>query len=833
MNTLRLICLLLFSASYLAAQAPPDSGRRTPRSTLDRPTAKGAASFPYVDGRIHRNGLLWTTINNNGIIGNIFNIELPEQSKTAPTFYYPMYSRIQHGYYAALWVGGVVAGDTLVSTAMDSDWSWWHGGWPMEFWPDEYPFGEIKERSSNPNSEFYDSRANADVEFEAVYADTFERQSWLPYNPYDLRDHKSMGLVVTQNSYSWPYKYAADFIIVDYNIENVREDTIYDAWVGLYYVGCVLQRSEQPYPPSDDLEGYIYSVEAEMEECGEELLQSCWIVDNDGRSFSFLWDLIKTTNAFAIAPLRLPDIGLRNNFNWWDDQYGSQFNWGPRMATTYDWPLRTFYGGLGVPRSDKDKYYLMAKPEVDYSGYETAVNHTAEGWLPPPEYAGVLAKGHAPEMVTSFGPFTLPPGQSRNFTVALVIGENVHYDSQAFREIFDTLNPGPFVDQLDFSDLLENIRWARLVFDNPGVDTDNDGDSGTYFDRFEPETGESLRVFCSGDGIPDFQGAAPPPPPEVRVIPHEGSITVRWNGQNTENFFDPLSFSYDFEGYRVYLSRSRRLSEVMMLASYDGVNFNRHTWDNKKKRFVLNDMPLTLDSLESLYGEGFDPIIYTYSNPFYYGDRVYYFESVDYNMSDLLDPDGIHKLYPDAIKDTSDVDEEGRMRYYEYEYVIENLLPSVPYYVSVSAFDFGHPQKSLDPLESSPVQNQVEVFAMEQEPAILENGKLDVFCYPNPYRGDGNYVADGFENREGDLPVSREQSIWFANLPHKCTISIFSLDGDLVRRLDHDEPQGSGTASVHLWNVISRNTQEVVTGLYYWVVESEYGNQIGKLAIIK
>ena len=104
------------------------------------------------------------------------------------------------------------------------------------------------------------------------------------------------------------------------------------------------------------------------------LIQSCWIVDNDGRSFSFLWDLIRTTNAFAITPLRLPDVGLRNNFNWWEDQYGSRFNWGPRMATTFDWPLRTFYGQLGVPRSDKDKYYLMAKPEIDYSGYETAVD---------------------------------------------------------------------------------------------------------------------------------------------------------------------------------------------------------------------------------------------------------------------------------------------------------------------------------------------------------------------------------------------------------------------------------------------------------------------------
>ena len=33
--------------------------------------------------------------------------------------------------------------------------------------------------------------------------------------------------------------------------------------------------------------------------------------------------------------------------------------------------------------------------------------------------------------------------------------------------------------------------------------------------------------------------------------------------------------------------------------------------------------------------------------------------------------------------------------------------------------------------------------------------------------------------------------------------------------------------------MITRNTQAIVTGLYYWVVESEYGNQVGKLVILK
>ena len=35
------------------------------------------------------------------------------------------------------------------------------------------------------------------------------------------------------------------------------------------------------------------------------------------------------------------------------------------------------------------------------------------------------------------------------------------------------------------------------------------------------------------------------------------------------------------------------------------------------------------------------------------------------------------------------------------------------------------------------------------------------------------------------------------------------------------------------WNMITRNTQMVVSGLYYWVVEAEDGStQMGKLVII-
>ena len=60
-----------------------------------------------------------------------------------------------------------------------------------------------------------------------------------------------------------------------------------------------------------------------------------------------------------------------------------------------------------------------------------------------------------------------------------------------------------------------------------------------------------------------------------------------------------------------------------------------------------------------------------------------------------------------------------------------------------------------------------------------------------------------------------------------------TVSGDLVQQIDHNEPNGGPTAQVERWNLISRNTQAVVTGLYLYTVTSAMGTQTGKLVVIK
>jgi hypothetical protein len=105
-----------------------------------------------------------------------------------------------------------------------------------------------------------------------------------------------------------------------------------------------------------------------------------------------------------------------------------------------------------------------------------------------------------------------------------------------------------------------------------------------------------------------------------------------------------------------------------------------------------------------------------------------------------------------------------------------------------------------------------------------------VAVFPNPYRLDGNYYPY-YETKNGNF----DKRLRFINLPPKCTIRIYTLDGDLVRTLEHNNQEDDLNATYHYWDLVSRNTQAVVSGIYlYTVEEKETGDtQIGKFVIIK
>jgi hypothetical protein len=119
---------------------------------------------------------------------------------------------------------------------------------------------------------------------------------------------------------------------------------------------------------------------------------------------------------------------------------------------------------------------------------------------------------------------------------------------------------------------------------------------------------------------------------------------------------------------------------------------------------------------------------------------------------------------------------------------------------------------------------------------------VKVIVYPNPYKisyiGPSgrrtSYFDQGYEGKVSDTILSElDRRIHFINLPDSATIRIYTLDGDLVRTLEHPDENLSGYPSKISWDLVSRNTQAVASGIYIYRIDSRLGSQVGKIVIIK
>nr|MBN2277815.1 hypothetical protein [candidate division Zixibacteria bacterium] len=852
------------------------------------PVYKIGGNEPYVAVGVHNVGRIGLTISNQGHFGTGFisGASDPFGGGDAPSCTYPYPGQLSYLFAGAFWIGAVVGRDTLVSVGADG----WHG--TRELWPDPAPRGEVIYHSILNDD---DEEAVSEQDFIAMYTDTLTNTQYVEIDPIDGRPHIPLGIEVTQRSYAWSYSYAEDFVLFDYSIKNIGYKELKKVYMGIYVDGDVtVSEGGQGY--DDDICGFRRDLDSPFG-CGfKDTINIAWIADNDGSSIGGMcpYDNYALTSVTGTRVVRTPSDSLKYSFNWWISNGAASQDFGPRMAGTPDDPFRDFGGFLGTPEGDRNKYYIMRHEEFDYDQLFSAVNHTSEGWLPGGTDSYLFARGFDTRYLLSFGPFDISPGEVLPISFAYVAGENFHTNCEAFEEIFDPLNPGPYYNQLSFTDIGRNAMWASWIYDNPGVDTDGNDDSGKYricvydslilfdtldYDPLVIETTvvylESDTVFYEGDGVPDFRGASPPPPPELWVIDttgdtlysrihprltefHTGEFRIRWNGLRSETTRDYFTNLVDFEGYRVYVSLSPQPTDFVLYASYDVEDYNKYIWNSRRRLWELKDVPFSIDSLTILYGDDgvFYPLNYSLESPLYWYDSTFYFTAQDWNASGYLDTNQIYKIYPDQEPPTTlnldtarihypeELTEEGFFKYYEYGFNVKNLLPSRLYQVAVTAFDYGSPSSGLPSLEIPPARNSIAEYALNSGQEV-ERGGLNVIVYPNPYRLDADYLDLGFEGRDyidsafgGQVVIQeglneqRTRSIHFINLPHKCTIRIFSIDGDLVREIDHDFPEGSPRSMHARWDLITRNTQAVVSGIYYFTVESEYGNQMGKIVII-
>jgi hypothetical protein len=178
---------------------------------------------------------------------------------------------------------------------------------------------------------------------------------------------------------------------------------------------------------------------------------------------------------------------------------------------------------------------------------------------------------------------------------------------------------------------------------------------------------------------------------------------------------------------------------------------------------------------------------------------------------------------------------------YQYRFVNDNLLNGWPgkYFYAVTSYDKGNPANNMPSMESSINENLT--YAVPGRPAAFGEQRK-IYVYPNPYRAGALWDGSG----------TRGRLIWFANLPERATIRIYSLAGDLIDEIRHDANSYSGndvnrlsegvgsrntkfSGGEHAWDLISRHDQAIATGLYLYSVKDEDSGDIftGKFLVIK
>jgi hypothetical protein len=361
--------------------------------------------------------------------------------------FYPRRSNNRYLYYGDLWIGGVVGDDTLVSQG--EVWSQYeiYLARFKEFWPDDATEGGI-----------YRTGRFADDEFVTVYTDTFTDDTLVGRLRHNADScHVPLGVKVTQSSYSWHDSVYNDFIIVTYSVENIRGELINDGWIGFFVDGFISDTADPySYPEYlDDFSGVIDTFLYDFDHANRVMIP--YIFDNNGDPVeNSMWASTSVRGAFSMRLLESSFDASIHNFNWW-----ARGNYGPRRIGTVEDPFREFEGGMMAdPRIDRDKYYVMSHPEVDFNQIEVAVHDSSDGWIPC-EYP---EPGYDTWFLYSFGPFDLAPGDSVTFAVALVFSDNFHVNPDDFAQYFDLESPFEFQNRLDFSEMILQHRRADSVY---------------------------------------------------------------------------------------------------------------------------------------------------------------------------------------------------------------------------------------------------------------------------------------------------------------------------------------------------------------------------------
>lgn len=789
---------------------------------------KALERIMVLDGSaVHNVGNLQMNVTNWGVFGSYPSSTL--EMAESPSAQWPANSGVEYLYVAGLWVGAKRNGIPVVSTA----------AYAAEFRPTQDPIDIIYQafegaaggaRLPSPADDDRDGLIDedwlngwdddgdglVDEDFAAIGKQMFA--CWFtddqPYAIQIYPEHTPLHLLVRQESYQWEEERFYNFVGIEYKIRNASlTEVIEELYIGFFADGDAGPRTREQYW-QDDKTGLWEDIW-----CGQRgeaqipvRLSVAYFHDDDGdegQTEGFFGCIFLGHDVDPLGETAPRLVGITSYQNFSGDQP---------------------YENGGDPTNDFQRYELMSNGGKDRNGEV------------PRDYRMLLA----------VGPFAeLEPDSMMVMQVAFCCGRGIEGMLDAAVSAVLTYD-GNWFDIDGNPESGVNGRETPLYGPVSGIepdscDDDNEVETAARGEivwinsdcRIELELWEDRNCAKGDASFQDYQtgvegketqikwlvGSAPPPP-NMRILPGNNKMTLLWDNFS-EVTPDVSTLELDFEGYRVWRADGWERPLGTTIASGPG----RDLWQLLEERDVVNGVSPDID-FKKPYPDGweYEPLTYLEDKD---ALLVMFKESVWYSPLDTVPcPPGLTDRECDTLEALArhDLGFEGGMEFYKY--VDRSVHNGMHYFYSVTAFDHlilgGVPIRPNYYGDPSGNFTYINPLSDAQEAEVFE--EREVYVVPNPATTSSMEPWTLEPNQDDPTGIKVE----FRNLP-KCrnTVRVYTLSGDLVEVLYHDGSGGHGTLE---WDLVSRNGQDVTSGVYLFSVEPDDGNfsrTVGKFVVIR
>ncbi len=811
---------------FLFAFFPALSFARWIPSKEDRKNFDGPKRILSLDGSyVHNVGELQMHVGNWGLFGSWPGTGLVFAE--APSAQWPAGSGIEYLFAAGLWVGAVKGGVPAVSTAV-----YW-----AEFRPTQDPIdytyrtaegarggnrlpsptadddgdGLIDEDWLNGHDD--DEDGLIDEDFAAVSKQMFS--CWYtddqPIAIQIYPEHNPLNIHVRQESYQWEEDRFDDFVGIEYKITNIGTQVLEDVYIG-FFADCDAGSRDTDNYWEDDATGREF-IPIRCTDIGPVQIDFAYTYDADGDEgqtpgyFGVMFLGHTTDPTGELAPER---VGISTYANFSGNQ--------------------TYEEG-GDPTNDFERYELLSQETIERNA------------VAPRDY----------RMLVSGGPFSeLLPGSTLVFQVAFAIGAGMEggitnaasaqltFDGAWFNLDRDPLTgidrretpiPGPAeaVVRDSCREVLKiPIDWNK----REPIWVNNDCAREDLFQIACQYSEMDSAKYQTGIGGKEKQifwivGTAPPPPNMRLDDHHSEGVAVYWDNFS-EVIPDVKTQKLDFEGYRIW--RADNWGRPLGSSARNGPA--HELW----KLLFETDLINNFGADTGLDRYRYEPLTNALT-PAKKRDFIEYVKAhiTEFPTVEPPCPQGVTQEVCDTLKALAKWElglaDQGGRQYYRY--IDKSIHLGRPYFYAVTASDHALDSQNR-PIPGGKAGDPSSNFKFVEPKSVSQRpwdyNPDEIYVVPNPATTQSMAAWSLEPNSDDPTGIKVE----FRNLPEsRGKIRIYTLSGDLVQELPFDGTMGIGTMK---WDLVSRNGQDVTSGVYLFSVESEnsaFSRKVGKFVVIR